>query len=100
MRTHHEMVYGSQQGNTCSELDARGWVDYVIPTANGIVHIRNTVTATLHPSSDPPGKSASFEGDHASGRFYLRPIEGDCVHSPLTRIEARWISTWHSEPRT
>jgi hypothetical protein len=99
MRTRHEMVYGYLQPNTCSDIDAKGWVDYSIPTADGVVAIRNHVTATLHPSSDPPGKSGTFSGDHASGRFFLRPIEGDCVNSPLTRLEARWISTWDSERR-
>jgi hypothetical protein len=97
MRTHHEFVYGSQPG--CADLDIHGWVDYSIPTANGIVHIRNNFTATLHPASDPPGKSGTFEGDHASGRFFLRPIDGDCVHAPLTRFEGGWIATWNSERR-
>ena len=35
MRTHHEMVYGYLQPNTCRDIDAKGWVDYSIPTADG-----------------------------------------------------------------
>ena len=97
--THHEFVYGQRRGSTCTDLDAKGWVDYSIPTVNGVVHIRNNFTATLHPASDPPGKSGTFDGDHDDGHFFLRPIEGDCVHSPLIRFEAAWISTWDSEPR-
>jgi len=97
--THHEFVYGQRRGSTCTDLDAKGWLDYAIPTANGVVHIRNNFTATLHPLSDPPGRSGTYNGDHDDGRFFLRPIEGDCVHSPLTRLEAAWISTWSSEPR-
>jgi hypothetical protein len=98
MRTHHEFVYRTLEG--CGDLDVKGLVDYSIPTADGVVHITNNFVATLHPSSDPPGKSGTFEGDHASGRFFLRPIEGDCVHAPLTRFEAGWVATWSSQRRS
>ena len=95
MRTHHQFVYRSRPG--CADLDIQGWVDYLIPTAEGVVHVRNNFTGTLHPASDPPGRSGTFTGDHANGRFFLRPIEGDCVHAPLTRFEGGWIATWNSE---
>lgn len=98
--THHEMTYGYLQPNTCSDLEVKGWLDYSIPTADGVVVIRNHFTGTFHPSSDPPGKAGTFDGDHSSGRFWLTPIEGDCVHSPLTRFEAGWIATWDSERRS
>jgi hypothetical protein len=97
--THHEMTYGYLRSDTCSELDVKGAIDYSIPTADGIVVITNHITGTFHPSSDPPGKSGTFDGDYTSGRFWFTPMEGDCVHSPLTRLEAGWISTWRSERR-
>jgi hypothetical protein len=97
IRTHHEMVYGYLHHDTCSDLHVKGTLDYSIPTAKGVVVITNHFTGTFQPFSDPPGKSGTFDGDHTSGRFWLRPIEGDCVHSPLTRIETGWISTWRSQ---
>ena len=93
------MVYGYLQPDTCSDLRAKGTLDYSIPTAEGVVVITNHFTATFRPSSDSPGESGTFKGDHTSGRFWLRPIEGDCFHSPLTRIETGWVSTWRSERR-
>lgn len=99
IRTHHDMIYGYLQPDTCRKLHVKGTLDYFIPTAEGVVVITNHFTGTFDPPSDPPGKSGTFEGDHTSGRFWLRPIEGDCVHSPLTRLEAGWISTWPSERR-
>lgn len=91
------MIYGSLHPDTWSELDFKGTLDYAIPTVAGVVVITNHFTGTFHSSFDPPGKSGTFDGDHTSGRFWLRPIEGDSIHSPLTRVEAGWISTWHSE---
>jgi len=98
IRTHHEMVYGYLHPDTCSDLEVKGTLDYTIPTEAGIVVITNHFTGTFQPSSDQPGRSGTFEGDHTSGRFWLRPIDGDCVHAPLTRLEAGWISTWRREP--
>lgn len=55
---------------------------------------RNNFTASFNPSKDGV-MSGAFEGDHFSGRFGLRPLEGDCVNSPLTMFEGYWVGTWH-----
>jgi hypothetical protein len=97
IRTRHSFTYGYADPDTCGKITAKGWNDYFIPTAGGIVVLRNHFTGGLDPSSDPPANSGSFEGERTSGRFSLKPIEGDCVNSPLTRIEVSWISTWHGK---
>jgi hypothetical protein len=98
--TRHDMVYGYLDPDTCSGQEYKGWVDHSIPTAGGVVVIRNHFTATFEPSSDPPVTSGTFQGERLSGRFWLRPLEGDCVTTPLTRIEVGWIGIWHGKGRS
>lgn len=97
IRTRHSIAYGYVDPDTCSAQEVKGFADHLIPTADGILVLRNPFTATFNPLSDPPGTSGTFEGERFSGRFWYRPIEGDCVKSPLTRIEAGWVGTWHGK---
>jgi hypothetical protein len=96
IRTRHSVTYGYVDPDTCSRFTVKGWIDRSIPTADGIVVLRVYFTGGLDPSSDPPARWGTFEGDRDSGRFWFRPIEGDCVHSPLTRVEAGWIAFFKS----
>lgn len=97
IRTRHSVTYGYLDPDTCSGVEGKGFADHSIPTANGIVVLRNPFTATFNPLSDPPARSGTFVGERFSGRFWLRPIEGDCVNSPLTRIEVGWFGNWHGK---
>ncbi|HEY3240485.1 MAG TPA: hypothetical protein VGL92_13020 [Acidimicrobiia bacterium] len=94
IRTVHSAFYGYIDPDTCQGIEAKAYADHSIPTAAGIVTFRNNFTASFNPSKDG-AMSGAFEGDHFSGRFTLRPLEGDCVNSPLTMFEGYWIGTWH-----
>jgi hypothetical protein len=99
IRTRHSVTYGYANPDTCpTKLTVKGWVDHAIPTADGIVVLRNNITGGLDPSSDAPARWGTFEGDRDSGRFWFRPLEGDCIHSPMTRVEAGWIAFFKSSP--
>lgn len=39
--------------------------------------------------------SGTFEGDYFSGTFSFRPLEGDCVTSPVTKSDLTFKGTWH-----
>lgn len=97
IRTVHSAFYGYIDPDTCRGLEAKAYADHTIPTAGGIVTFRNHFTASFNPSRDGV-MSGAFEGDHFSGRFTLRPLEGDCVSSPLTMFEGYWAGTWHGPP--
>jgi hypothetical protein len=94
VRTHHSILYGWRDPDTCSTLEFKGYADHAIPTAKGVVVIRNHFTGNFDPAKDGV-MAASFQGTKFSGRFGMQPLEGDCVTSPLTRMEAFWEGTWH-----
>ncbi|MGH9035953.1 MAG: hypothetical protein ACRD0O_09320 [Acidimicrobiia bacterium] len=94
VRTVHSALYGYLDPDTCHALEVKAYADHSIPTADGVVTYRNHFTASFNPSKDGV-MSGAFEGDHFSGRFSLRPLEGDCVNSPLTMFEGYWVGTWH-----
>jgi hypothetical protein len=98
VRTHHSMLYGWRDADTCSSLEFKGYADHHIPTAKGVVIIRNHFTGNLHPVKEGV-MTASFQGTKFSGRFGAQPLEGDCVTSPLTRMEVFWQGTWHGSGR-
>ncbi|MGH8973698.1 MAG: hypothetical protein ACRD0C_10905 [Acidimicrobiia bacterium] len=94
VRTVHSALYGYLDPDTCGALEVKAYADHSIPTATGVVTFRNNFTASFNPGKDGV-MSGAFEGDHFSGRFGLRPLEGDCVNSPLTMFEGYWVGTWH-----
>ncbi len=99
LRTAHSVLYGSLRPDTCTGIEASGAAIHSVPTPAGTVDLVNHFTATFHPLSDGV-MSGSFSGDRLSGRFWLRPVEGDCVTSPLSVFEGMWIGTWHDTPRS
>lgn len=94
VRTHHVMKYGWRDPDTCTSMEFKGYADHAIPTAKGVVVIRNHFTGNLDPAKQGI-MSASFQGTKFSGRFGAQPLEGDCVTSPLTLIEVFFQGIWH-----
>jgi hypothetical protein len=90
----HSAVYGYIDPDTCGALEAKAFAVHSVPTQRGMVERTNHFTASFKPLSDGV-MAGSFKGDHFSGRFTLRPLEGDCVTSPLTLFEGIWEGTWH-----
>ncbi|HEV3363244.1 MAG TPA: hypothetical protein VG795_03750 [Acidimicrobiia bacterium] len=85
-------------GGTCSEFEAKGWVDYFVPTATGLVILRNNFTGGINLSD--PADAMVIHGDHLTGRAFVQSFEGDCVTSPVTRMEVGWVGQWHDKGRT
>jgi hypothetical protein len=85
-------------GGTCSEFEGKGWVDYFVPTATGLVVLRNNFTGAIKLSD--PADAMVIHGDHLTGRGFVQSLEGTCVTSPVTKMEVGWIGQWHDQPRT
>ena len=94
IRVVHSGLYGYIDPDTCGGVEAKAFAVHSVPTPKGEVDLTNHFTATFKPLSDGV-MSGSFTGDHFSGRFVLRPLEGDCVTSPLTLFEGIWEGAWH-----
>jgi hypothetical protein len=90
----HSATYGYVDPDTCGALEAKAFAVHSVPTAEGEMEFTNHFTASFKPLSDGV-MAGSFKGDHFSGRFTLRPLEGDCITSPLTLFEGYWEGTWH-----
>jgi hypothetical protein len=90
----HSAIYGYIDPDTCGALEAKAFAVHSLPTAKGEVEFTNHFTASFKPLSDGL-MAGSFKGDHFSGRFTLRPLEGDCITAPLTLFEGIWEGTWH-----
>ena len=97
--TTHFFNYGYAGPDTCTDMEIKGWVDYSVPTATGLVVLRNHFTETVKPLSDP-SHTLMFNGDRFSGRALIQSAEGDCVTSPLTRLKFGWIGHWHGPRAT
>lgn len=93
----HVFTYGDRVPNDCSRLEAKGWVDYFVPTASGLVVLRNNFTGGIKLSD--PADAFVIHGDHLTGRGFVQSVEGDCVTSPLTKMEVGWIGQWHDGGR-
>lgn len=99
IRTSHGITYGTPDPGSCAGVVFKGWADHAVPTARGIVVLRNHFTGYFDPLADP-ARAGTFKGERFSGRFGLRLLEGDCVTSPVTRFEAHWTGTWHGKGGT
>jgi hypothetical protein len=93
----HFFTYGDHRANTCTHFEARGWVDYYVPTSNGIVVLRNNFTGGIKLSD--PADAMVIHGDHLTGRAFVQSVEGDCVTTPLTKMEVGWVGQWHDKGR-
>ena len=93
----HEMDgrYGTNDPDTCSR-GGEGWgvAYHYVPTKNGTKTFRNIFTMEFGGISGGI-VSGTFEGDYFSGTFSFKPLEGDCVTSPVTKADVAFKGTWH-----
>jgi hypothetical protein len=87
--------YGTDGPDTCSR-GGEGWgvANHYVPTKNGTKTFRNIFTYKFGGVSGGI-VSGTFEGDYFSGTFSIRPLEGDCVTSPVTKADLTVKGTWH-----
>ena len=80
--------YGTVDPDTCQDGGEGDGVFFAsIPTADGDVAIRAPYTFTFGDLTSNPGfVSGEFKGDGVRGTFKVKPVEGDCVTSPITRV--------------
>lgn len=87
--------YGTSDPDTCSRGgEAWGVANHYVPTKDGTKTFRVIFTAKFGGISGGL-LSGTFEGDYFSGTFSVRPIEGDCVTSPITKADVTFKGTWH-----
>lgn len=81
--------YGITGGDTCQWGGEGDGIDtLVVPTAGGDQHLENTITRMAYGTLHGPGPfSGTFEGDRMSGTFEFRPLDGDCISTPVTRFQ-------------
>lgn len=90
----HSAMYGYVDPDTCGALEVKAFAVHSVPTSRGRMERVNHFTASFKPLSDGV-MAGTFKGDRFSGRFTLRPLEGDCLTAPLTLFEGIWEGTWH-----
>jgi hypothetical protein len=96
IKVFHSARYGYIDPDTCGGIEAQAYAIHSVPTKDGVVELRNNFTASANPLKDGI-MTGAFQGDQFSGRFWLRPLEGDCVTSPMTLFEGMWEGTWHGQ---
>jgi hypothetical protein len=89
--------YGTQDPDTCSK-GGEGWgvATQTAPSVKGPENFDAVFTFQYLAISNGL-ISGSFQGDYFSGTFQLRPLEGDCVNSPVTKSELTFQGTWHEQ---
>ena len=80
--------YGTDDPDTCQDGgEGHGVFFATIPTADGNEEIRAPYTFTMGDLTSNPGfVSGEFKGDGVRGSFKARPLDGDCVTRPVTRV--------------
>lgn len=80
--------YGTEDPDTCQDGGEGDGVFFAsIPTTDGDMELRAPYTFTIGDLTSNPGfVSGEFRGDGVRGTFKVRPVEGDCVTSPVTRV--------------
>jgi hypothetical protein len=85
--------YGVQHPNSCASAitgdgEGDGVFNITIPTTGGDQRLTTHFTFTFGRKVPTHGGLAAgeFKGDHFSGTFEFKPIEGDCVTKPVTKV--------------
>jgi len=74
---------------TCSDPVLKGYALHHIPTADGVITIRNDFTAGL----------GTFQGRKFSGGYTVRDVEGDCTSAPVTKFRADYVGYFNDNTR-
>ena len=87
--------YGTANPDTCAG-GGEGWgvAYHAVPTRDGARVVRNVFTITFG-GLENGLMSGVFKGDYFSGTFTFRPLEGDCVTAPVTKVAVEFKGTWH-----
>lgn len=87
--------YGTANPDTCAG-GGEGWgvAYHTVETKDGPKVVRNVFTITFG-GLENGLMSGVFEGDYFSGTFTFRPLDGDCVTGPVTKVAVQFQGTWH-----
>jgi hypothetical protein len=87
--------YGTRDPDTCSG-GGEGWgvANHYVPTKDGTKTFRVIFTVKFGGIAGSL-VSGTFDGDYYSGSFTFRPLQGDCINSPVTKAELKFKGTWH-----
>ena len=87
--------YGTKSGETCQSGGGGDFVaNFTVPTSSGPQSVR--VIGTFTYGGIQGGLfNGQFQGDRMSGTFQVRPTQGDCVTSPMTKAHATEKGTLH-----
>jgi hypothetical protein len=78
--------YGTKGGETCQSGGGGDYaMSYTIPTSSGPQHVTDNGTFT-YGGIQAGVLSGQFQGARMSGTFQIRPTQGDCVTSPMTKL--------------
>ncbi|MFR9806011.1 hypothetical protein ACL02T_27540 [Pseudonocardia sp. RS010] len=89
IRIEHHIEYGVDRPSTCTDISMKGYALHHIPTADGVVTVRNDFVATL----------GAFQGEKFSGTYGFVPLEGDCVTAPLTKFKVVYAGYFNDNSR-
>jgi hypothetical protein len=80
--------YGTTDPDTCQNGgEGDGVFSSTIPTNDGTMVLTGPYTYTYGDYSANPGYvSGKFSGNGVHGTFKVRPLEGDCITKPITRV--------------
>jgi hypothetical protein len=97
MATEWDGRYGTQDPDMCSK-GGEGWgvATHTVTTADGPQSFDAVFTFQYLAISNGL-ISGNFQGDYFSGTFQLKPLEGDCVSSPVTKAELTFRGTSHEQ---
>lgn len=81
--------YGTADPDTCLAGEGEGRFSFTFPTADGPGKRSNVFSFSFGLIGGP----GAFEGKGFSGSFEVRPVEGNCFVTPVTRISIRGEGT-------
>jgi hypothetical protein len=87
---HDSGPYGTQDPDSCMSGSEGSGIDHIVlPTADGPVTIDSEYTYTAAKFENKGPFNGQFTGTRFTGTFEFRPLEGDCVTKPVTKIEVK-----------
>jgi hypothetical protein len=74
---------------TCTDPAGTGDLafSFTIPTAGGPQHVTGTAVMEYAPGREGGLIGGTFTGSRMYGKFKVTPIEGDCINSPVTKVQ-------------
>jgi len=82
--------YGTDDPDSCMTGSEGTGVDHItLPTEAGSQVIDSQFTYTAAKPSNGSPLRGQFTGSRFTGTFELRPLEGDCVSKPITKVEIK-----------